>query len=279
MRFHALRLGLAFAVIAVGAAAGESRGARPALACSLAPPTLEGDAAAADLLILADVVAVGGAENEQPPAATVTPTSTYVPDGSPTPTATPERRSTEARRTATPASSATAAPIPTSTLYPSPDLTGLRAELAVVEMYIGAAAARVTVDAEARARYERGLREVEARYTTPICGPFSPMKYELGARYLVIASETAGEHTTVMRVRVEGADAVLVPNSGFYMKRTTYDRYFAGVDAELGDDYAFTRAERIPVATLVRAYRGLRSGEVPIIVPPNTGSAGLAAGR
>jgi hypothetical protein len=60
------------------------------------------------------------------------------------------------------------------------------------------------------------------------------------------------------------------------METATYERYFAGLPAEVTEYGAYFDERRVPLANVLAAVAGLR-GDVTI-VPPDAGSAGLKAG-
>ncbi len=220
-----IRLALVAAVVGTVAGADLRGGAPRVEACSSPPDTFEMIARGAQLIALVDVADVGGAANEQPPVATVTPTATVAAAESPTPSAT--LTSAERRRPSATPEDPTPTLSPTATAMPE-DLTGYRATIDVRAVYAGEAAARITIDVEPRAAYERGLRAREAGYYS-ICDPFAPMRYITGARYLLVAHATAGQHSTRMALRVQDGDVIL--GQGIYMtiETATYNRYFPGL--------------------------------------------------
>ncbi len=267
-----IRLALVAAVVWTVAGAGLRGGAPRAMACTLGPDTFEMIARGAPLIALVDVADVGGAANEQPLMATFTPTATAAPAESPTPFAT-LTRSEQRTPSATP-EDPTPTLSPTATSIPE-DLTGYRAILDVRAVYAGEAGARITIDAEARAVYERGLRNREAGNFLSICGSFAPRGYyAASARYLLAAYVADGEHWTRMALRVQDGDVILGPAGGMTIETATYERYFAGlpIDAQTEDDYVTVRIDRIPLDRFVRGMLGVR---VAVITPPETGNAGL----
>lgn len=263
-----IRLVLVVAVVWTVAGANLRGGTPRAEACSIGPDRFEMISRDASLIALVDVADVGGAANEQPPVPTVTPTATVAPAESPTPSATLTR--SERRTPSATPEDPTPTLSPTATAMPE-DLTGYRATLDVRTVYAGEAAVRIAIDVEARAVYERGLRAREAGYFS-ICGPFPPTRYITGARYLLAAYATAGQHWTRMALRVEDGDVILGPGGGMTIETATYKRYFAGLPIEANEPDVTLRVDRIPLDRFVRAMLGVRAA---VITPPETGSAGL----
>jgi hypothetical protein len=64
-------------------------------------------------------------------------------------------------------------------------------------------------------------------------------------------------------------------NGLLLMQPATADRYFSGVERQ--PQSGFLTAPNVPLDMVLRAVAGLRGD--PRIAPPDTGSAGLAAGR
>jgi hypothetical protein len=282
LRFTALFVAGCIATIAMLAAS--SRQPAPAGACSLAPTVFDDLAKQVPLIVLADVQAVGGPVNSAPTLApTSTPSATPTDTPAPGATRTPRPSATPRTRTPTPLPPSVT---PTSTPPPYYDLTGMRATLDVVQTYAGdSPTSPLVIDAEQRARFERGLRAIEADQRS-ICGPFPVVRYSAGARYIILAAyERSGAAATSMRLRVEGDDVILCDStrpddrSCPQMHGTAYRRFFAGVGARIDhgteEDFATITAARMPLARFVSALEAIRNGSN--ITPPETGSAGLAA--
>jgi hypothetical protein len=266
---YVLPLALATTLAVVGAALRiDPADPQVANACSIAPTTIESASDHATLIVLADVVEVGGAANEQPPLPSATPTNTYAPP----PTLTPEVSPTRTPRgTSSGTPTTTPSPHPTHTPMPPPDLTGMRATLSVISSYDGDAPSTLTVDAAQRAAYERELRVREAQFPpTSICGPIPPNLYAVGQRYLVFVHVSDAATGSVMAIPVTNGRV----SGNFSLRGETYNRYFRGLPVEFTDEgaWAILRAETIPLATYVRAVLGRRGAT---IAPPNTGTAGL----
>ena len=179
----------------------------------------------------------------------------------------------------TPVSPTYAQPTPVPNADPF-QLTGVGAILRIVERYVGTERDRLVVGDVDRANAERQWRVIEANpLTFPPCEPgLALARYERGARYIALTGDSPerGLHT-VLAMRVLGDELGL---SGVMMHGDTYRRYFSGVPAEFterGD--AYLSAPRITLATMRAAIIGMRGGDAPRIVPPGTGSAGLAGGR
>ena len=248
--------------------------ARPALACSIGPEMLDERVAEAQFIGLVEAVGVGGPENLAP---TVTPMATPTsPAASATDTAT---RAPKQTALSTPASPPYTQPTPVPNADPF-QLAGVSATLRVIERYVGTERDRLVVDDADRTNAERQWRVIEANPFPPRpCEPgLALARYERGARYIAFAadSQERGMHT-VLALSARGDQVDL---SGVMMHGETYRRYFDGVPAEFterGD--AYLTAPRITLATMRAAIIGMRGGDAPRIVPPGTGSAGLASGR
>jgi len=242
-------------------------------ACSIGSDPLERMIELADVIVLADIAAVGGAANSLPrltPSATLTPTPWWTGTASPT-----------VDRSAT--ATDTPAPRPTPTPY---DFTGIGATAQIVRAYKGVVGSPVELDSEIRLSVERDVRYVES-LPPPLIAPCQPglatIRYTPGARYVIAATlNWAGgiETVTFARWRVIGDEVVLqdesmpASDSGLLvMSRAMYERYFSGIPAE-GEEHVVLRAQRVPLETFERAILGL-----PPITPPVTGSAGLKAVR
>lgn len=276
------------AMVGAGVVPMASTGAPRALACT-GGLSIE-FAAGSSIIVVGDAIVVGDDVNRAP---TVTPTATFT--ASPSPTRTPifARGTAEPTPASPPNGDGATFPIGVSGTPEGFSLSGYGVTLRVVANYGGAhpelaGGAIVNVDAETRQGIERALREYEAGTggisSCPIAA-FVP-KYTEGARYLVFAGHPdipeAGWFTTY-RVRVEGGDAVLggptIPASdavALYMTAAQYHRYFAGVAAEVEDeyDYAHITADRVPLTSVLR-YAASINGSAVRIAPPDTGSAGL----
>ncbi len=251
-----------------------SHPAPSAYGCSLAPSDFERDTQSAAFVALVDAVEVGTAANSLPPLPTPTARPIYAPPVTDTPVVT-ATRTPRGAKTATPTQ--TAVPTWTPVTMPTPEsLAGIGAKLTIVTLYAGEAMSPIVIDASGRARFAQYLREREA--LLPIrtsCDGMHPLAYAAGARYVVFGNEANGAFATGVRINVEGDDAVF-GTGGFSMTEAAYHRYFEGLAATIEQGYAQLTVERMPLATLARAIRAARRG---VIVPPATGSAGLASGR
>ncbi len=242
-----------------------------AVACGIGPDPIEAHITQAALIALVDVVDVGGSKNRAP---TIVAT--------PSPTATP----TIARSFFdTPPARATASPAPVRTPFVyTLDLTGFGATVNIVERYAGALSSPVNVDAADRARIERQLRYLEANPGVyPPCEPdILSVRFERGARYLVIIEDMPASPLHATRAFPVVGDMVDTSSRGLEMSVATYERFFAPLPADAIDDpedpRMYLTTDRVPLATFVRAIEGIRAGDIPI-TPPETGTAGLAAGR
>jgi hypothetical protein len=261
------------AVVAMALLAFGSQMPRPvpvAEACGGAEPFLEQTLDEAALVAVVRVVDAGGPENAAP---TLTPTVT------PTPTATPEAGET-------PVTPATATFVPPT--FTPPDLTGFSATVEIIDSHVGPASGRVRIDDDARRDLEESVRFLEAVGSVPPPCPLTMGKYPYreGAQYVVIATRREGGGlNTVLRWEIEGDDVVLRrPTDEFggnpllITSRQTYDGYFSGVQAHFFDGSALVEADRVPLAAVSAAIEGLL-GLTPPVMPPETGNAGLAAGR
>ena len=255
--------------------------ARPVQACTGGGSGLEDAAVRARYIVLGDAVEVGDAMNRAP---TIAPTAT------PTITATV--------RAGTPVPTPPSPPqgdYPPFPAYSTPEgftLAGFGVTIGVVRGYVGARSepqGLLYVDQEVRASIEREIREFETGRGISDCelGRFT-FKFEQGARYLVFATDEEPGYGLValFRLRVVGNDVLLneplaapYGSAGLYVSPRTYQRFFAGVAAEVGGEITIVRitAERLPLAAVLRAVAYIRGD--PSIAPPDTGSAGLASGR
>jgi len=233
--------------------------ARPALACSGRVDVEEG-AIRGKVIVLADAVAVGDAINHEP-----TP-------GPPS----PPRANT---------STLVHRDVPFA-------LGGVGATLRIVRAYtIGVDISQpLVVDHRQRTSIEQELRSREAgggASTSCGLGDFTS-RFALGVRYLVFARDD-GNGTglyVISRLPIDGNDVVLDdPLAPFgsspvaNVTATLYHRFFEGIRAEVDDTRGFAKitVDRVPLAAVLRAVAFLRGD--PSISPPETGSAGLAAGR
>jgi hypothetical protein len=249
---------------------------RPALACSLAPATFEEQVREASFIVVAEVVDVGGAANEQPPLPSATATITMTPLPSSTPEFTPTRTP---RNFDSPTPEDTELAEPSATPAPPEDLTGYRAVLDPRVVYAGDSDANITVDALARRLYEEELRRREA-LIGPIssCTASAPFRYEVGREYFVMGRiDERGAHTAFV-VPVQDNAVVFPEGSGLYMERVTHRRYFSEfqlVEGSGDDVNVGVRMGRMSLARFGSIVLAIRSG----ILPPETGNAGLAAHR
>lgn len=263
-----------------------SRAAPAALACtgglSLAY------AADSSIIVLGDAIAVGDEINRAP---TITPTVTF--------TATNTATRTSIFASGTPAPTPVSPPVGFLSQprgpFPTPEgftLAGYGVTLDVVRAYGGSQLdlpgphAIIEIDHETRGSIEHELRLYEVGTALSNCRPgaFVP-KYRLGARYLVFAGRDGEPQFglfTAYRLRVEGNDVILsgpsVPfdeQNALYMTAAQYHRYFGGISAEVSEanDFARIDADRVPLASVLRLASEIRG--VPLITPPETGTAGL----
>lgn len=252
----------------------ERSGVTPALACTPGPPFGLESAAMANTVALVEAVEAGSSVNAAP---TVTPAS--APSASPTATS---------RTPADPPSP----PVATATPYTF-DLSGYGATLRVVDVLMGDDVPPVIVAGqEGRAFMEREVRDRQAYRGPPIIFSDCPIewnahRWQAGARYLIFASRSADESVAVtFRYRIEDDSLVLeqLPLDdplflieAFGMQEGTYRRYFRGVPAHIENGIAFIQADRVALSSVLDAVAALRRGGG--IMPPETGSAGLAARR
>lgn len=245
-----------------------------ALSCSLAPYEFEQDTQHAAFVALVEAVAVGSGTNSLPPLPSPTASPTYAAPATDTPVAS-ATRTPRGAKTATPTDTATATWTPVATPTWG-SLAGIGATLAIVSLYAGEATSPISIDAAGRAYYERFLREREALLPSrSSCDGIHPAPYVEGARYVVFGFGFEGAFSTFMPIPVDGDDAIF-GQGGLSMREGSYHRYFEGLPAEIRDGVAWLTVERMPLATLARAIVAARRG---VIVPPETGSAGLARGR
>lgn len=277
MDTHMMRIVGAFtamAIVIAGLLVVSSSPARPAHACSIPPSDFERDTQSAAFVALVDAVEVGVATNALPPLPTTTASPTYAPPATDTPAAA-ATRTPRGAKTAT--STETAVPTWTPVTMPTPEsLAGIGATLEIVTLYAGEASSPIVIDMRGRTAYEYYLRQQEALIpNTNSCAGGRPVSYTRGARYVVYGHAVDGGFATDIRIPVEGDDAVF-GTRGLAMTEAAYHRYFEGLPAEIEDGYARVTVDRMPLATLARAIRVARRGT---IVPPETGSAGLASRR
>lgn len=248
--------------------------ARTTHGCSGVPADFERDTRAAAFVALVDAVQVGGAVNDQPRLPSPTPSPAYQALVTDTPLATATSRP---RGVKTVAPSETVFPTWTPVTAPTPELlTGIGATLDIVALYAGEVRSPVTIDAYGRAVYERYLREREALFPfRSSCEGLHPEAYQTGERYVVFGLIVNGGFTTNTRISVDGDDAVFGAG-GLAMTEAAYHRYFDGLPVKIEEGYARLTVERMPLSTLARAVGAARGR---VIVPPETGSAGLASGR
>lgn len=275
---------LMFAIAVVGLALGlvvatAGRNTAPAAACSIGVSEVEMLRRDAALIALVEVVAVGGSANAQP---TVTPAPTL------TPTATATRGSATA--TPDPGSVVDDSPTPIPTRTPF-NLAGYGATVDVVTSYRGPAG-RLQIDAQARAGVERAVRVYEKLPDNvyPPCEPgLGSYRWTPGARYVLFARGDGGNFETPYygRFRVIEDDVVMQDESLGYddwgylvVLESTYNAYFAGIEAERFDGDAdreaqyHIRAPRVPLAMFDRMLRNEPVSRPPI-APPITGTGGL----
>jgi len=276
------------ASVTAAVAPGAGRRSTPAFACGIGPTYLDEEVRKGAVVALVEAISVGDAVNRAP---TLTPTATPSPTATTTPAASPTRTPLAATRTAlaktpteepeltAPTSVATE---PRPTLSPE-SLAGIGASVRVVKPYAGATdGALLDVDALARSREEQAQRFVESTRLPPPCPILTP-RYEAGARYLVVLDrETGGSLTTTRQLRLADDGTVAGPIG---MTLITYQRFFSDLpaitEAPEGSvpGFAYITTERIPLARVERMIRAVISHADVRIVPPETGSGGLAAGR
>jgi hypothetical protein len=262
---------VAVVVALVAAGTQVPRPAPVAEACSWVWPTLEERLDAASFVGVAQVVETGGPENAAP---TLTPTATATtePDETPLPEGTP-------------------APPPPD--YTGPELTGFSATIETVESLVGLAGRLTRIDDETRRDLEREIRSFEALGMHPPC-PITLLRfrYAEGRDYLVIAEDAeATGLNTLLRWQIDGDEVVLVdPDehvddlSPLVVTREAYDRHFAGAEALFyegvpQEGYVLILEERAPLASVLAAIEDALGLSTAVVTPPDTGNAGLAAGR
>lgn len=252
--------------------------ARRVEACSVAPVQFDDTVRAADFIVVATVIEVGGAANEQPPLPSATATQTGVPDASSTPELTPTRTP---RNQDSPTPEDTELAEPSATPFPAEDLTGLRAVLEPVVVYAGGEGGqlpRITVDAASRKAYEEELRRREAlMFPRTSCSPTAPFRYELGRAYFVMGRTLESGAVTTFVVPMAGESTLEFPaNSCFQMHISVYERFLSRYRSEfVGSDRGCVFIDRITLGEFSPALLAIRAG----ISPPETGSGGMAALR
>jgi hypothetical protein len=269
-----LVMAVAVALVALGTQL--QRPVPVAEACSYPPLQFERMVDDATLIALVEPIELGGNQNRAP---TVVAEATATPPPGETPTPGGGEITPEPTETLVPAPA-------TWTPTPEPDLTGMGARLRVIEAYHGTPVQTIDVDWERRALYEEYLRSLHALPPGSVnpCPPLAPMTYTSGTRYLVVLGHPSTDGlVTTMQFPIDGDDVVLgrkTPTgeefANFPVRRATYDRYFSGMEAVFADDYATITELRMPLSTMLAAIAGVRG---VVITPPDTGSAGLAAGR
>ncbi|MEX2247012.1 MAG: hypothetical protein WEC75_10020 [Dehalococcoidia bacterium] len=274
------------ATLAISLIVMNTRRPAPVEACSPAPPSSHEPYLRTDLVALVDVIAAGGAENAAP---TLTPTpapAVDTPTAAATPTGSRRFRIELPAATATP--TATLPPSAASTPYWPLALDGRGATLRIAETYAGAADGELRVDDAWRAQFERDLREYfEGPYRSS-CQPGGPPRYTVDGQYLVFVStdNRLGTHT-VVRYRVVDGEVVLndpafPPWEWGYLQVGTaaYRRFFAGIeyrDVEgATEPLVLITAARVPLENVLHLALAVRNG---VILPPETGSAGLTSRR
>jgi hypothetical protein len=278
--------GLVFATALYAAVTLPRQDPTVALACSRAPDYLDDLAQRAEVVALVEAIQVGDSVNRAP-ALTATSTATLTATSSPDPrtrTPRPAVRTAFAKTMTAEIGSA----LPTDTPEPPvrtqrDDLTGIGATLRLVQVYVGNADDDVQVDNLSRARAEASQRFFEANpILSPVCPDIS-VRYTLGGQVLALLGLEDGSYETVSYLPIDATGEFVTGNFGVHL--ATYRRFFADVDARISppegdfDGAAYLQTERLPLASVIRMITGLRSGGSSHIVPPDTGSAGLAAAR
>jgi hypothetical protein len=256
------------------------RPAPVAEACSWVWPTLEERLDAATFVGIVRVVEAGGPENAAP---TLTPTATS------TATVTPEADET-------PGATATATFEPPR--FTPPDLTGFSATIDITRSYVGPSSGRMAIDGNVRREIEETILRLEASGGIPPC-PITLLRFRYveGRDYVVIANGSDDEGlSTLLRWEIDGDDVLLRRSdehvddfSPLVMRRTVYDRHFVGIPAHFyvgslhesdqPEELAVIEAERVPLALVQGSIEEILGLTSPVITPPDTGNAGLAAGR
>ncbi len=248
-------------------------------ACDYGPERVDDYFRAAGLIALVDVVAVGDSINAAP---TLSATATFPLASTPTPEGTPTPAPGLRIRLTPPATNTPQLPA-RPPLVIDGDLSGIGAQLSVVEIYVGDAPSPFTADAAVRSSIERRIRDLEAGYgyasTCPVAG-LTP-RYEEAARYLgVFKTDPSGQFVTTRLFLVDGSEVVNANAVG--MSYGLYRDYFA--DLKAGDvtyptddppaGYVYVTEPRFALTRLLQAVRAARTTDYRIY-PPNTGTAGL----
>lgn len=254
-----------------------------ALACSYVPTEFEDLIRNATFIGIIETTSVGDGINRQPtlapPWTATVDVETPIPAASETPT-------TRAFiRTATPVPSA---PVATAAVPRPPafyaELVGQGATASVIRQVAGDSRSSVEIDYETRRRYELDVRRREGMQGVNSCGLQRAPLYENMTRYLAVLQATDAMYT-IRRYPIDGDDVVIDQGYGqLAFFEPTYRRYFGGIAADIqeyGDEsgrrYATITAERVPLTRMLAAFRGIRGA--PRVIPPETGTAGLAARR
>jgi hypothetical protein len=189
-------------------------------------------------------------------------------------------------------------PHPTSGRSAPIDLEGYGAFVRLHTPIIGTLPDAFDLDTEVRQRMERSIRQIEGGYVAPCAPNFLVAHYIPGQDYLVLLHQTdAGWQTyATFNYRVEGADlltAKVLPEeqrvtSGPWpveVSRDVYQRYFPGLGERtypgsdthevvaLKDEIWQVKAPRVSADAFIAALLSARTR--PMIVPPDTGDAGL----
>ncbi|MBI5288719.1 MAG: hypothetical protein HY873_07070 [Chloroflexi bacterium] len=256
---------------------------RSVSACQYGPERIDDYFRDADLIALVDVVAAGDGANRAPmltPTAALTPVSTQTPQWTPTP-------SGGLRIRLTPLATNTPQPPSGPARIITEDLSGIGAELSLVEAYVGGAPSRFAADASVRSSIERRIRELEAGYgyvTSCSVAGLTP-RYQQAARYLgVFTAGPSGEFATTRLFVVEGNEIANANAVG--MSYGLYREYFADMKAaditlpteETPGGYVYVTEARFALARLLQAMRAARTTDYRIY-PPDTGSGGLLPGN
>ena len=251
---------LALSVTLSCAAALQLRAPQSAGACSWIIKSFDESVTKASFIGIVRVDSTGNAKNQAPPMTPWTPPP---------------------RRTPFP----TSEPFPTRTPDPDASLQGRGARVSVMETFHGEASPQFDLDAGARARQEKQLRQIEAgQYSS--CPVFTAAKYERGGEYLLIMTVEDTGAETVQRYAIED-DAILIdaPLTGsayadqglLHISAELYERYLAGYDASRGGvngkGAANLKPQPVALGDVRAAIDEIRSR---IIIPPDTGSGGHA---
>jgi hypothetical protein len=238
-------------------------------ACSPSLSDLTSIARSAAFIGVVEVSEPGAAENPFPP---VPPLPTFTPE----PTATfetppPTLKPFEKTPTPYPVE-----PHPTPTPF---DMTGIGARVRIVTSYVGQQSGELDLDSATRERVARLAREAESFPPGVISScpvNLGVNQFLSGQQHLVLADQ---QGTVLFGPRLAGPpDALYMDGEYLYLlPRSIAERHFPDVD--FSDAYTITddvavHEDKVPVSKIIAIIAELR-GDNTIILPPNTGTAGL----